>query len=95
MAGFEEVENPYLLDAIPENIMSSMQCVGTFLRQMLDSTAGAKCIASQIMLHIPPIWRNPAHKSHINFPQKENGGKSGEINVQLSPRQRGFVGETW
>ena len=54
-----------------------------------------KCIASQIMLHIPPIWRNPAHKSHINFPQKENGGKSGEINVQLSPRQRGFVGETW
>ena len=56
---------------------------------------GLKCIASQIMLHIPPIWRNPAHKSHINFPQKENGGKSGEINVQLSPRQRGFVGETW
>ena len=94
MMELEEVESPYLLDVpstppplLPQldaqNIMFSSQTVFCWMAERL-----VKCIASQIMLHIPPIWRNPAHKSHINFPRKRKSGSAEKLISSLE-RQSG------
>ena len=73
------------LDA--QNIMFSSQTVFCWMAERL-----VKCIASQIMLHIPPIWRNPAHKSHINFPRKR---KSGSTEKLISSLERQSAEGEW
>ena len=67
--------------------MFSSQTVFCWMAERL-----VKCIASQIMLHIPPIWRNPAHKSHINFPRKR---KSGSTEKLISSLERQSAEGEW
>ena len=80
--------SPHLLPQLDaQNIMFSSQTVFCWMAERL-----VKCIASQIMLHIPPIWRNPAHKSHINFPRKR---KSGSAEKLISSLERQSTEGEW